>query len=167
MGPWYPVLSFLRLYMWAAEAHGHTIIYYIIYSLRDRNGSCTSSSMGNVKDSRYTAMGYSFLPNSVGGFLGHSPSFGMALSCSDYSSFSRGPTRAHLVCLSHTAIVSDVLPKGAESVHLHKKDRMEASWPWAPLAPWGQGWVQLQDHHSAGDMLTFWLLASSQEKLLY
>lgn len=75
--------------------------------------------------------------------------------------------RAHLVCLSHTTVVRDVLPEGAEPVHLHKKDWMEASWPGAPLVPWGQGRVQLQSHHSAGDMLTFWLFASSQEKLPY
>lgn len=33
------------------------------------------------------------------------------------------PSRAHLVCLPHTAVVGDVLPEGAESVHLHKNRR--------------------------------------------
>jgi hypothetical protein len=36
---------------------------------------------GVWEDSRYTAMGYSFLPSSTGGVLGHSPSLGMALLC--------------------------------------------------------------------------------------
>lgn len=35
----------------------------------------------------------------------------------------------HLVCLPHPSIVSNVLPKCAEAVHLHTRDRMAGSTP--------------------------------------
>lgn len=84
-----------------------------------------------------------FLLNPNGGFLRTQSQFGHCPAMWRHAEVaptpSKGlPARAHLVCLSHPTIVSNVLPERAESIHLHKETGWGPAWPW-PLSSHGAG----------------------------